>query len=109
MVHEQVAKRIVNSRLNGENMQREYHTKVSQELERYIVKQKEQSFCASEVYSYMTGQGIAVNLATIYRNLDRLTEKNVGSQMNILVSYTKHIGLQVKVTIVVTRTGYASG
>ena len=77
MVYEQVAKWIVNVRLNGENMQREYHTKVSQELERYIAKQKEQSFCAAEVYSYMTGQGIAVNLATIYRNLDWLTEKNV--------------------------------
>ena len=75
-VSEQVTKWIVNVRLNGEKMQREYHTKISQELERYIAKQNEQSFCASEVYSYMIGQGITVNLATIYRNLDRLTEKS---------------------------------
>lgn len=58
-------------------MQKKYHTKISQVMEQYIKEQAEKSFCASEVYSYMKNQEIPVNLATIYRNLDRLTERNI--------------------------------
>lgn len=61
----------------GVKMQKKYHTKISREIEQYIKEQSEKSFCASEVYSYMTNQKIPVNLATIYRNLDRLTEQNI--------------------------------
>ena len=45
----------------------------------------------------------------IENSIARLTDKNIGPQMEILASYTKHIGLQVKVSMTVaTMTGYAT-
>ncbi len=55
-------------------MQRKYNTKISQKILNLAELNKEKGFCASEIYSYLLKQGITANLATIYRNLDRLTE-----------------------------------
>ena len=56
-------------------MQKGYSTKVSRAIEKYIEKQKNTSFSVADVYDYMQGQGIQVNLATVYRNLDILEFK----------------------------------
>lgn len=58
-------------------MKREYKTKAGKAIDQYISQQRERSFCASDVYTYLEEQKIAVNLATVYRNLDRLTERKV--------------------------------
>ncbi len=58
-------------------MQKEYNTKVGREITKYIDAQKDMSFSVADVYSYMQDNGMQVNLATIYRNLDRLTEKSI--------------------------------
>ncbi|MDD7209424.1 MAG: transcriptional repressor [Lachnospiraceae bacterium] len=57
-------------------MQRKYKTKASREIEAYIAAQKEKSFCAMDVYSYLTQRHVEINLATIYRNLEKMTEYN---------------------------------
>lgn len=54
-----------------------YKTIISEKITEYIKMHKEKSFCASDVYSYILGQDIKVNLVTIYRNLDRMTERNI--------------------------------
>lgn len=55
-------------------MQRKYNTKISRKIMGLVELNEEKSFCASDIYSYILEQGIKANLATIYRNLDRLTE-----------------------------------
>ena len=40
----------------------------------YLALHKEHSFSAYDVNEYMQSNGIQVNLTTIYRNLDKLTE-----------------------------------
>ncbi|WP_310601995.1 hypothetical protein [Anaerosporobacter sp.] len=57
-------------------MQKEYSTKVGGAIAKYIDTQMDCSFSVSDMHSYMQDNGIQVNLATIYRNLDRLIEKN---------------------------------
>ena len=58
-------------------MQKGYSTKVSRAIEKYLEKQRNTSFSVADVYDYMQQQGIQVNLATIYRNLDKLTERKM--------------------------------
>lgn len=55
-------------------MQRKYNTKISRKIIGLVELNEEKSFCASDIYSYLQKQGVKANLATIYRNLDRLTE-----------------------------------
>ena len=59
------------------SMQKGYSTKVSRAMEKYLEKQRNTSFSVADVYDYMQGEGIQVNLATVYRNLDKLTEKKM--------------------------------
>lgn len=58
-------------------MPREYNTKISKVIEEYIERQTDISFSAADVYSHMQESGISVNLATVYRNLDRLTDRKI--------------------------------
>ncbi len=51
-----------------------YNTKVGQKIIEYIHDSGEKSFCAADVYAYVTQHGLTCNLTTIYRNLDCLTE-----------------------------------
>lgn len=43
----------------------------------YLDMHREHSFSAYDVNAYMRENGIQVNLTTIYRNLDKLTESGV--------------------------------
>lgn len=56
-------------------MQKNYRTKNKDAITTYLELHKEHSFSASDVYEYMQQRGLQVNLTTIYRNLDHLTEK----------------------------------
>lgn len=58
-------------------MQKQYKTKVSQKILEYIQENSERGFNASEIYAYLTKEEIQVNLATIYRNLDKLAENKL--------------------------------
>lgn len=58
-------------------MPREYNTNISKVIEEYIDMQTDISFSAADVYSYMQENGISVNLATVYRNLDKLTDRKI--------------------------------
>lgn len=55
-------------------VQKKYQTKTNQKIIEYIKTNAEHSFSASDVYSYVLDNGVKANLATIYRNLDKLTE-----------------------------------
>ena len=59
------------------SMQKGYSTKVSRAMEKYLEQQRNTSFSVADVYDYMQGEGRQVNLATVYRNLDKLTEKKM--------------------------------
>lgn len=50
-----------------------YKTKYQENIMNYIEDHKDQSFCAADVYAYMIRNEIQINLATVYRNLDKLT------------------------------------
>ena len=43
----------------------------------YISGEKEGSFSAKDVHDYLETRGITANLSTIYRNLDKLVDKNI--------------------------------
>jgi Fur family ferric uptake transcriptional regulator len=54
---------------------RKYNTKSKEAIMSYINGHKEHSFSAYDVNDYMQKNGINVNITTIYRNLDKLTEE----------------------------------
>ncbi|MBQ7627979.1 MAG: transcriptional repressor [Clostridiales bacterium] len=58
-------------------MKKEYSTKSSQAIMDYISGEKEGSFSAKDVHDYLETRGITANLSTIYRNLDKLVDKNI--------------------------------
>ena len=61
-----------------ENQQtKKYHTKNKDAIMAYLELHKDHSFSAYDVNEYMQSKGIQVNLTTIYRNLDRLTESGI--------------------------------
>lgn len=54
--------------------QKNYRTKSKDAIMEYLQTHTEHSFSAYDVREYMQENGIQVNLTTIYRNLDKLTE-----------------------------------
>lgn len=58
-------------------MHKNYHTKTGQLIEEYIRNNAEHSFSAAELHNYFEEQGISINMVTIYRNLDKLTENSL--------------------------------
>jgi len=57
-----------------EQQQKKYNTKSKEAIKEYLKLHKEHSFSAYDVNKYMQENGLQINLATIYRNLDKLTE-----------------------------------
>lgn len=57
--------------------QKKYRTKSKDAIMTYLDMHREHSFSAYDVNAYMQENGIQVNLTTIYRNLDKLTENGV--------------------------------
>ncbi len=56
------------------DQQKKYRTKSKDAIMTYLEMHTEHSFSAYDVNAYMQEKGIQVNLTTIYRNLDKLTE-----------------------------------
>ena len=61
----------------GVHMQKNYRTKCKDGIMEYLEKNKEQSFCAYDIHSYLQNQDMQVNITTIYRNLDKLTDQGI--------------------------------
>ena len=59
------------------DQQKKYRTKSKDAIMTYLEMHREHSFSAYDVNAYMQEKGIQVNLTTIYRNLDKLTESGV--------------------------------
>lgn len=58
----------------ADNSQKQYRTKWKDCIAEYMKKNAENSFTAADIYSDMTKREEMINLATIYRNLEKLTE-----------------------------------
>lgn len=58
-------------------MKKTYTTKTSQMIMEYVMEKKDESFDAQEVYDYLIDKGLHVNLTTVYRNIEKLSENNV--------------------------------
>lgn len=56
-------------------LQKSYRTKTSDLISQFIQSKTEQSFTAAELSSFLEENGVGVNKTTVYRNLDKLTEK----------------------------------
>lgn len=56
-------------------MKTTYRTKCKTEIMEYLQSHKDKSFKAADVYDDMRKRNISVNLVTVYRNLERLTEE----------------------------------
>lgn len=56
------------------DQQKKYRTRHKEAIVNYLKQHSEHSFSAYDVNEYMQENGIQVNLTTIYRNLDKLTE-----------------------------------
>lgn len=55
-------------------MAKEYHTKCRTFIMEYLQSHKEQIFSASDVFQCLKANNQSVNLATVYRNLEKMTE-----------------------------------
>ena len=58
-------------------MPKEYKTKSKTQIMEYIREQKDNRFSAQQVYDYLRDEKTQINLATVYRNLDKLAEDGV--------------------------------
>ncbi len=56
-------------------LQKVYHTKTTDLITQFIQLKVEQGFTANELSEYLKANGVDVNKTTVYRNLDKLTEK----------------------------------
>ena len=57
-------------------MQKNYNTKTAQVIQQFIDTHENQQLSVVDVVSYMEENDCKDNLTTIYRNLDKLVEKN---------------------------------
>lgn len=56
-------------------MQKQYHTKSKKDIMAYIELNKEKRFSVAQLHNYLKSIGRNTNITTIYRNLDKMTEK----------------------------------
>lgn len=56
-------------------MKKEYCTKTRSLILKYITAYQNKQFSAAEMNEYLTEEGCSINLATVYRNLDKLTDE----------------------------------
>ena len=54
-----------------------YKTKASKLIKQYTDQHSDQSFTAHHLYEYIVEQGQAVNLSTIFRNLDQFVDEGI--------------------------------
>ena len=54
-----------------------YNTRQKENLLAFLVKNKERHTNVQEISAYLSGEGISVGTATIYRQLDRLVEQGI--------------------------------
>lgn len=55
----------------------EYRTKYRDWMQKYFAEHADEKVRARDIYEKMTAEGLKINLATVYRNLDRLENENV--------------------------------
>ncbi len=58
-------------------MAKEYHSRNKEWIQRYFEQHADIRVRARDIYAQMKAEGMNVNLATIYRNLERLTSDHV--------------------------------
>lgn len=58
-------------------MQRAYRTKSRESMMLFFKTHKEMTVSAAEIYDFLNAKDKKVNLATIYRNLDKMTEDGI--------------------------------
>ena len=56
-------------------LQKSYHTKTTDLISQFIHKKQETGFTAGELADYLRENNVNVNKTTVYRNLDKMTEK----------------------------------
>ncbi len=56
-------------------LQKSYHTKTSDLISQFIAQNQEKGFTAGELSDFLRANDVAVNKTTVYRNLDKMTEK----------------------------------
>lgn len=56
-------------------LQKSYHTRTSDLISQFIKSKLEHGFTAGELSEFLKQNGKEVNKTTVYRNLDKLTEK----------------------------------
>ena len=76
-------------------MAKQYHTKGKDILFDYFVAHKGKRFCAKDIGDYIEINGLSMNQATIYRNLDKLTNEGVllkSKNLDDDQSYYQYVG-----------------
>lgn len=54
-------------------MQREYNTKLKDEIMSYMQRNRDRRVSAYQINEYMKANNVKINITTIYRNLDKMT------------------------------------
>lgn len=58
-------------------MHREYHTRCKDQIMCFLQEKKDRRFSAAELYQALQKQRRNVNLTTVYRNLEKLTDQGI--------------------------------
>lgn len=70
-------KRIMNLQIickKGDNMEKNYNTKPKEYILEFLKKHKGMSFSVQDIYDDIIEEGYSINLATVYRNIVKMTE-----------------------------------
>ncbi len=62
---------------NEKSMKKEYKTKAKDLILEYAKLHREKKFSALDVFEYVSDEAKPINMTTIYRNLDKMTEAQV--------------------------------
>ena len=56
-------------------LQKSYHTKTSDLISQFVAQNQKKGFTAGELLDFLKKNDVTVNKTTVYRNLDKMTEK----------------------------------
>ncbi len=60
---------------------KQYRTKYKDVIIDYMKQNEDHRLCAKDIYQALVDKGLNVNLVTVYRNLDKLSQQGIHFQM----------------------------
>ena len=77
---------------------KQYRTKYKEIIIEYMKKNEDHRLCAKDIYQALVSEGLNVNLVTVYRNLDKLSQQGLlqkhtlSGEDSVYYQYVRDVG-----------------